>query len=108
MEPIAPRVRELKPPGAVGGARAQADEILRLWIVDRAELAATFPADLYGDDVWKWGRVLANLARYIAKADADRRGVSEAEVLEALRLNFDEEVKAGGAAQGAVRAMRSE
>jgi hypothetical protein len=103
-----PRIREMELPGAVGQAREQADEVLRMWIVDRAELAATFPADLYGDEVWKWGRVLAHLARYIAKADAARRGVNEADSLEAVRASFETEIAASGAAHGGVRAMRSE
>jgi hypothetical protein len=92
----------------VNGAREQADEILRLWIVDRAELAATFPADLYGDEPWKWGRVLAHLARYIAKADASRRGLAEAEVLQAVLTSFEAEVRAASTAQGAIHAVRSE
>jgi hypothetical protein len=100
------RIRQLAPPAGVAQSREQADEILRLWIIDRAELAATFPADLYGEDVWKWGRVLANLARYVARADAQTRGISETEALEAIRVNFDEEVRAPGKVQGAIRASR--
>lgn len=98
--------RPLNPPAAVQTARERADEILRLWIVDRAELSATFPAGLYGEDVWKWGRVLANLARYIARAEAQASGTAEAEILEALRVNFDEEVRRPGEIQGGVHAKR--
>lgn len=99
-------VSALAAPAGVETAKERADEILRLWIVDRSELAATFPADLYGDDVWKWGRLLANLARYVAHADARTRGISEAEALEAIRLNFDEEIKAPGQISGGLRAKQ--
>jgi hypothetical protein len=100
------KANALAPPAGIDSAKDRADEILRLWIIDRAELAATFPADLYGEDVWKWGRLLANLARYVAHADARARGISEAEALEAIRLNFDEEVRAPGQLSGQVRTQR--
>jgi hypothetical protein len=99
-------IRPLNPPTGVGDARERADEILRLWIVDRAELAATFPTGLYGGDVWKWGRVLANLARYIARAEAQAGVATEAEILDVLRVNFDEEVRRTGEMFGGVQARR--
>lgn len=93
---------ELPPPRAAANA-ASADEILSVWILDRQEIAATFPPDLYGEDVWKWGRLLANVARYVAHAHAQRTGVTHAEAVEAIRLNFDEEVRSGGIPAGGPR-----
>lgn len=99
------RTQPLAAPRATETAQ-ESIEILRLWIVNRQELAATFPVELYGDDVWKWGRLLANLARYVANADAQQRGVSQADSLEAIRLNFDQEVRAGGDVLGEIRAAK--
>lgn len=93
-------VNELRKPRAVDAAQ-QADEVLRVWIVNRQELAATFPPGLYGEDVWKWGRLFANLARYIAHAHAAQTGASEAEILQVIRINIDEEIANGGSAAGA-------
>jgi len=70
-----------------------AAEILRVWILNKEELATVFPPDLYGEDIWKWGRLLANIARYAANSHAQLRNVPEAEALEAIRMNFDEEVR---------------
>ena len=83
----------LPPPQGVQSAETSADEILRLWIIDRKDLAATFPPALYGEDVWKWGRLLANVARYAAQAHAARTGVAYEEALNAIRVNFDEEAR---------------
>jgi hypothetical protein len=90
-------VNDLPRPRATETA-AEADEVLRVWIVDRQELAAIFPPNLYGEDVWKWGRLLAGVARYIAHAHAQRNGLSETEVVNALRVNIDEEIQRGGSA----------
>jgi hypothetical protein len=86
-------VRALPPPHGVSEAQTSADEVLRLWIIDRKDLAATFPPGLYGEDVWKWGRLLANVARYVAQAHGARTGEDVGDVLDAIRLNFDEEAK---------------
>lgn len=81
-------------PAPRAAQRAQdAAEILRVWIVNKEELATVFPPDLYGEDVWKWGRLLANIARYAANSHAQLRSIPEAEALEAIRMNFDEEVR---------------
>lgn len=82
-------------------AAAHAEEVLQVWIVDGQEIAAAFPVDLYGEDVWKWGRLLAGVARYVAHAHAARHGLPEGEVLAALRLNIDEEIAGRGSAAGA-------
>lgn len=92
----------LPPPRAAEGA-ALADEVLSVWIVDRQELAATFPPRLYGEDVWKWGRLLANVARYVAHAHAQSTGSAHDDVIDAIRLNFDEEIRRGGAPAGTPR-----
>lgn len=97
--------QELPRPSAVDAA-GQADEVLRVWIVERQELAAIFPPDLYGEDVWKWGRLLANIARYVAHAHAARTGAAEADVLAAIRLNIDEEIASGGSAAPAASGKR--
>ncbi|MDX2232950.1 MAG: DUF5076 domain-containing protein [Hyphomonadaceae bacterium] len=94
------------PPPRAAETAAEADEVLRVWIVDRQEVAAIFPPGLYGEDVWKWGRLLANVARYIAHAHAHRHGVSEAEVLAAIRVNIDEEIANGGSAAPAANGVR--
>lgn len=99
-------IHPLAAPAAVTSAQERADEILRLWIVDRKELAVTFPADLYGEDIWKWGRVLANIARYLAHAEAQRRGVPFDEALEAVRLNFDQEIRSSGQIIGDLQATK--
>ncbi|MBI1250070.1 MAG: DUF5076 domain-containing protein [Alphaproteobacteria bacterium] len=91
-------IRALPPPDAVKAAEASAEEVLRLWIIDRRELAATFPPDLYGADVWKWGRLLANVARYAAQAHAARTGEAYDETLEAIRFHFDAEARRGAPA----------
>ncbi len=88
-----PPIRELPKPAAVPQAQASADQVLSVWIVDQKELAAVFPPGLYGDDVWKWGRLLALVARYVAHAHA-RGGMSDQnDALEAIRLNFDEAMR---------------
>ena len=92
---------ELRKPRATDTA-GSADEILRVWIINKEELAAVFPPDLYGEDIWKWGRLLANIARYAANAHAGLRGIPEAEALEAIRMNFDEEVRNGSPPGGVV------
>jgi hypothetical protein len=99
------KISELPEPGAVRGAQERADEILRVWIVDRQELATTFPPMLYGDDIWKWGRLLANIARYAAEAHAKETGTSREEALAAIAVNFDEEVRRNGGG-GAIVATR--
>lgn len=79
-------------PAAVAPA-TDATEILRVWIVNSEQLATVFPPNLYGEDIWKWGRLLANIARYVANSHAQLQDVSEADALEALRVNFDEELR---------------
>lgn len=88
-----PPIRELPHPDAVPNAEISADQILSVWIVDQRELAAVFPPGLYGDDVWKWGRLLGVVGRYLAHAHARAQGASEADALEAIRLNFDEALR---------------
>jgi hypothetical protein len=39
--------------------------------------------------------LIANVARYAANAHAKVHGVPEAEALDAIRMNFDEEVRRG-------------
>ena len=85
-------VNALPAPAATKTAH-DANEILRVWIINKEELAAVFPPDLYGEDIWKWGKLLANIARYAANAHAGLRGIPEAEALEAVRMNFDEELR---------------
>jgi len=87
--------KELPVPQAAALAEAGAEEILSVWIVNREELASVFPPDLYGEDVWKWGQVLANVSRYVANAYAKQTGTSEAEALEAIRVNYDEALRGG-------------
>jgi hypothetical protein len=88
-------VNDLPRPRATETA-GEADEVLRVFIVDRQELAAIFPPNLYGEDVWKWGRLLAGVARYIAHAHARQNNLNPEEVLLALRVNIDEEISSGG------------
>jgi hypothetical protein len=88
-----PPIRELPKPAAVPQAQTSADQVLSVWIVDQKELAAVFPPALYGDDVWKWGRLLALVARYVAHAHARNGDSDQADVMEAIRLNFDEALK---------------
>ena len=88
-----PPIRELPKPASVPKAQASADQVLSVWIVDQKELAAVFPPGLYGDDVWKWGRMLALVARYVAHAHARSGESDQADVLEAIRLNFDEAMR---------------
>lgn len=92
-------VNRIQPPRAAAAAE-QADEILSVWIVDRRELAATFPPAIYGEDVWKWGSLLASVGRYVAHAHAVRTGGTYADAVEAIRLNFDEEIRSGGVPAG--------
>jgi hypothetical protein len=87
------RVRKLPVPRAATLAEDGAEEILSVWIVNRQELASVFPPDLYGEDVWKWGHVLANVGRYVADAYAKQTGAPAGEVLEAIRVNFDEALR---------------
>ena len=94
--------RELPAPSATKSA-SDAEEVLRVWIVDRKDLAMTFPPGLYGEDVWKWGRLFAHAARYIAHAHAQETGQSEAEALAVIRLNIDDELASGDSAAGARR-----
>jgi Domain of unknown function (DUF5076) len=88
-------VKELPVPKAASLAEHGAEEILSVWIVNKQELASVFPPDLYGEDVWKWGQVLANVARYVANAYAKQSGTPETEALEAIRVNFDEALRSG-------------
>jgi len=88
-----PPIRELPRPDSVPKAATSADQVLSVWIVDSSELAAVFPPALYGDDVWKWGRLLGVVARYMAHAHAKAQGGNEADALEAIRLNFDETLR---------------
>jgi hypothetical protein len=88
-----PPIRALPQPASVPKAQASADQVLSVWIVDQKELAAVFPPGLYGDDVWKWGRLLALVARYVAHAQARAGDSDQADVLEAIRLNFDEAMR---------------
>lgn len=88
-----PPIRELPKPAAVPQAQSGADQVLSVWIVDQKELAAVFPPQLYGEDVWKWGRLLALVARYVAHAHAQGGQISRDEALEAIRLNFDEALR---------------
>jgi len=88
--------KELPVPKAAALAEGGAEEILSVWIVNRQELATVFPPDLYGEDVWKWGAVLANVGRYVANAYAKQTGTPEAEALEAIRVHFDEALRSGG------------
>jgi Domain of unknown function (DUF5076) len=90
------KARELPIPKAAALAELGAEEILSVWIVNRQELASVFPPDLYGEDVWKWGHVLANVGRYVADAYARQTGAPQAEVLEAIRINFDEALRESG------------
>lgn len=92
---MAGSTRSLPEPKAATLAEDGAEEILSVWIVNRQELASVFPPDLYGEDVWKWGAVLANVARYVSDAYAKQTGASQAEALEAIRVNFDEALRGG-------------
>ena len=85
--------RELPVPKAAALAEDGAEEILSVWIVNKQELATVFPPDLYGEDVWKWGQVLAKVARYVANAYAKQTGAPEAEALEAIRVHVDEALR---------------
>jgi Domain of unknown function (DUF5076) len=93
---MAGTARELPIPKAAALAEQGAEEILSVWIVNRQELASVFPPDLYGEDVWKWGRLLANVGRYVADAYAKQTGAPQTEVLEAIRINFDEALREAG------------
>lgn len=93
---MAGAARELPVPKAAALAEGGAEEILSVWIVNRQELATVFPPDLYGEDVWKWGQVLANVSRYVADAYAKQTGASAADALEAIRVNFDEALRGAG------------
>ncbi|MBU6408520.1 MAG: DUF5076 domain-containing protein [Alphaproteobacteria bacterium] len=88
-----PSIRELPKPAAVPQAKAGADQVLSVWIVDQTELAAVFPPQLYGEDVWKWGRLLALVARYVAHAHAQGGQSNRDDAIEAIRLNFDEALR---------------
>ena len=85
--------RELPIPKAAALAELGAEEILSVWIVNRQELASVFPPGLYGEDVWKWGHVLANVGRYLADAYAKQTGTPQSDALEAIRVNFDEALR---------------
>jgi Domain of unknown function (DUF5076) len=93
-----PPIRELPHPASVPKAQASADQVLSVWIVDQKELAAVFPPGLYGEDVWKWGRLLALVARYVAHAHGRGGSADPNDVLEAIRLNFDEAMRGFGEA----------
>jgi hypothetical protein len=99
------RPNSLPIPTAAIQSKERADEVLRVWIVDRRELATTFPPEPYGEDVWKWGRLLANIARYVAEARARETGSSREDSLSAIAVNFDEEVRQARA-MGTVMATR--
>jgi hypothetical protein len=88
-----PPIRELPKPASVPKAQASADQVLSVWIVDQKELAAVFPPGLYGEDVYKWGRMLALVARYVAHAHARAGASDHNDALEAIRLNFDEAMR---------------
>jgi hypothetical protein len=77
---------------------AQAVELLRAWVVGEelhCELsAAAFP------DAATWGVVLADLARYVARALAEQEGKDEAATLQAVRAAFAAELLAPGEPDG--------
>jgi hypothetical protein len=70
----------------------QAVELLRAWVVGQ-ELHCSLAADAV-PDAETWGAVLADLARYAARALKDRAGADEAAALRAVRAAFEAELLA--------------
>jgi hypothetical protein len=75
---------------------AQAVELLRAWVVGQ-ELHCSLSADAC-PDADTWGVVLADLARYVARALKEQEGRDEAATLQAVRAAFAAELLAPGAA----------
>jgi hypothetical protein len=73
----------------------QAVELLRAWVVGQ-ELHCSLDAGAF-PDADTWGVVLADLARYVARALKDQEGKDEAATLQAVRAAFAAELLAPGA-----------
>ena len=82
-------------PAALEG-EAQAVELLRAWVVGQ-ELHCSLSADAC-PDADTWGVILADLARYVARALKEQDGKEEAATLQAVRAAFEAELLAPGAA----------
>ena len=83
-------------PTAVTEGDAQSVELLRAWVVGQ-ELHCSLSADAF-PDADTWGVVLADLARYVARALKDQEGKDEAATLAAVRAAFEAELLSPGAA----------
>jgi hypothetical protein len=78
---------ELEIPGpALDADRAL--EVLRAWIADGA-LVVSLEAGAFENGAEDWGRLLAEVAHHVARAQALSGTTTEAETLEAIKRSFD-------------------
>ncbi len=84
-------VANLDVPGEVAGAE-RAQEVLRAWVADGGLVCALQP------DAWEntaaWGLLLADLARHVANATRELKGVEPAVTLAGIRAMFEAELDA--------------
>ena len=84
-------VANLDVPGEVTGAE-RAQEVLRAWVADGGLVCALQP------DAWEntaaWGLLLADLARHVADATRELKGVDAAVTLAGIRAMFEAELDA--------------
>jgi hypothetical protein len=83
--------RHLDVPAEVAGA-SEAQELFRAWAADGGLVCALQP------DVWEdtatWGLLLADVARHVANANAELRGVEAKVTLAGIRAMFNAELNA--------------
>jgi hypothetical protein len=77
------------PPEAAGDAAAV--EVLRAWIVGEA-LQCSLQADAFPDP-GSWGAVLADVARYVARARHEQEGIPEEQTVQRILEVFHEEIR---------------
>jgi len=70
----------------------QAVELLRGWIIDGQPQYALLPT-VWKDDLPSWGRFLADTARHISNAIAEKTGRDPQEILGAIVAAFGDEVR---------------
>jgi hypothetical protein len=81
------------PPDVTGDAEAA--ELLRVWIV-REALQCSLQADAFPDP-GSWGAVLADVARYVARARREQESIPEEQTIQKILDVFHEEIRSPAA-----------